>query len=103
MISRNFSSIDQGLVDELLQFSPNRIGAARKQLRIETNAQILGRIDPEDRRRGAAPREGPLRREALVLHRIDDDRETESEADTGVTGLGEREMCIRDRPPLCLF
>jgi len=45
VISRNFSSIDQGLVDELLQFSPNRIGAARKQLRIETNAQILGRID----------------------------------------------------------
>ena len=51
--------------------------------------QILRRVDPKDGRGRPAPGEGPFRDQALVLHRVDDDREAEAGAHAGVLGLGE--------------
>src|SRR5664280_1165406 len=67
--------IDQCLIDQLLQITTYRVGATGQQLGVEADGEVFDRIDPEHRRRGAAPRERSFRDQALVPAPIDDDRE----------------------------
>src|SRR4051812_42928562 len=86
-------SVDERLVDQLVQLRPDRVGARGQELREEQDDELLGGVDPERRARRSAPPELPGRACRQRGDRVEDDREAEAEADALERRLGEQ------RPP----
>src|ERR1700709_1758110 len=73
-------SVHQRLVGELAQLRAQRVGARRHQLREELRGDPLRRSDPEAGAREPAPGELAGRAQLLRLGRVEDHRETQTEA-----------------------
>ena len=80
------------LIRQHPELAPEGVGGRRHELGEEHHEHVLGRIAPERRRGGTAPRVFPGRAEDLRLGGIDQDREAEPEAEDGrpPRDLGER-------------
>src|SRR5262245_1004454 len=88
--SESCMSVDDRLVDELLQLTAYGVHAAREQLREELHGEILCRIDPEGGARSAAPGELTCAAGHPALDRIDGHADAQPEADAVERRLGEQ-------------
>src|SRR4051812_12545018 len=88
-------SVDQGLVDELLELGADRMGAGWEELGHEQGRDLLQRVDPEGGAGRATPGELAGAGEHLVLSRVLDDREPEAEAHTVERRLREQRAAER--------
>ena len=89
------ASVDECLIDELLQDRTDRVGARWEELGEEQHDDLLGWVDPERSACRPTPRIRSGGSDHLVLGAVELDRESEAEAHAGELGFGKQRTTER--------